>query len=359
MERIIRTKWMYGLVVLLLLLTIIFMIGKVSFFFVEMLAIVKKVLTPFFFSLIIAYLLNPIVTFLNRHHFPRGFAVFILYILFLLFIAFVVKNGGPVIIEEYRELSGKVPELMETYRGWLNRMRMQQVGTPFSLHSGLTNGVRTMEVALTGYITGLFSGMNGIMEKALIVMIIPFIVFYMLKDMKPMQQGILLLVPGRHRMKVKHVLHDIDTALGQYVRGQLTVCGIVGLLAYAGYFIIGLPYALVFAIISAVTNVIPYIGPFIGAAPTILFALTISWKLAVYVIIINAIIQLLEGNVVSPFIVGKSLRLHPLLIIFSVMVGGEVAGILGLILAVPLVASIKVILQHIVAHIVRRPDWPE
>jgi predicted PurR-regulated permease PerM len=359
MERITRSNWLYFLVVLLLLLAIIFMLGKVGVFFIGITRIIKKVLTPFFFALIIAYLLNPIVTFLTERRFPRGVAVFLIYSLFFLFLLFLIVNAGPVLAREYKELSTKLPDLVDTYRDWIGRVRIQQARTPFSLHGGLTTGIQKVEIAMTNYVNGLFTGMDSLLEKIMLVLLIPFIVFYMLKDMKPMQKGALLLVPRRHRPKVRRMLHDINTALGHYVRGQLIVCGVIGLLAYGGYFFIGLPYAIVFASFVALTNIIPYIGPVFGAAPAILFAFTISWKMALYALIINGIIQVLEGNIVSPLIVGKSLHMHPLLIILSVMVGGEIAGIAGLILAVPIVASLKVVVQHIVIHTMRKTEWQD
>lgn len=359
MEKITRTNWLYFMVVVLLVLSIIFLLGKVGVFFIGAIEIIKKVLTPFFFALIIAYLLNPVVTFLTERHFPRGLAVFLIYTLFFLFLLFIVINAGPILMREYKELSEKFPELVGTYRSWIGQMRIQQARTPFSLHGGLSASIQQMELAMTQYVNGLFTGMDSWVEKILLVLLIPFIVFYMLKDMKPMQNGALLLVPRRHRPTVRRMLHDIDTALGHYVRCQLIVCGIIGALAYAGYFFIGLPYAIVFAAFVAITNIIPYIGPVFGAAPAILFALTISWKVALYALIVNAVIQVLESNIVAPFIVGKSLHMHPLLIIVSVMIGGEIAGIVGLILAVPLVASLKVVLQHIMIHTVRKTEWQD
>lgn len=358
MGRLLESRWLYGGVTALLVFGVIYLAGMVSPFFLAVLMIVKKVLAPFFLGLVVAYLLNPIVTFLTHRHFPRGLAIFLIYTLFLLFVAFVIINGGPVLIRESRELSEKLPELMFTYREWIGRVQIQQAGSPLPLHSGLTNGLRQMEIAMSGYVAGLFTDMEDWLDKLLLVMLIPFIVFYMLKDMKPMQRGALLLVPRRHRPTVQRILHDIDHALGQYIRGQLIVCAVVGVLAYAGYFFIDLPYAGVFALLVAVTNIIPYIGPFFGAIPAILFALTVSWKVALYATIVNLIIQVLEGNIVSPFIVGRSLHLHPLFIILAVTIGGEVAGLAGLIFAVPVVACLKVVIQHVVIHTVRR-EKPE
>ena len=101
------------------------------------------------------------------------------------------------------------------------------------------------------------------------------------------------------------------------------------------------------AIVVSITNIIPYLGPFIGALPALVVGLSVSWKMALSVAAVNLIIQMLEGNVVSPQIVGKKLHIHPLFIIFSLLIGGEIGGILGLILAVPIFATLKVIVHHI------------
>jgi len=169
---------------------------------------------------------------------------------------------------------------------------------------------------------------------------------------------VLAIVPRAHRKNVIKLVIDIDTALGNYIRGQFLVCLLVGLLAYVGYWLIGMPYALLLASIVAVFNIIPYLGPFFGAAPAIIMASTISIKMVLLVVAVNMAVQILEGNVISPQVVGRTLHMHPLLIIFALLVGGELAGIVGLILAVPFFAVMKVIIQHIFLYYVRKPTPP-
>lgn len=161
-----------------------------------------------------------------------------------------------------------------------------------------------------------------------------------------LEKAALAVVPVRHRRETVSMLKDIDAALGNYVRGQFTVCLIIGVLAYLGYWLINMPYPLLLASIVAVFNIIPYLGPFFGAAPAIVMASTISLKMVLYVAAINLIVQVLEGNVISPQVVGRKLQMHPLQIIFVLLVGGELAGVVGLILAVPAYAVIKVIAHH-------------
>lgn len=354
----VKSKWITGLAIALLILSIIFMAGKVGSFFSGIYHIGQKVLTPFFVGLVIAYLLNPIVNFLSRHHFPRWLAVLLIYILFFALLFFSILKGGPIIYREFRELSERIPDLVVSLRSWAREMDLQQSILPFSIHGGVTHGMNTLGAAVTGYFTGLFTNINSLLEKLLIYFLIPFIVFYLLKDMKTMHRGILMLFPSRYRIRISRILHDIDIALGQYIHGQLTVGLVIGILTYIGYKIIGLPYAGAFAIMVGATDVIPYIGPFIGAAPAMLIGLSVSWKMALYVIGVNVFVQVLEGNVFSPLIVGRTLHMHPLLIIFAVTVGGEIGGFMGLILAIPVVAICKVILQHTLRHFIHKPDMP-
>lgn len=359
MRKLRKSKLITGLVIALLILSLIFMANKVGSFFSGLFIITKKVLTPFVIGLVFAYLLNPIVNFLNRHHIPRLLSIFIIYFIFFGLLGVLLVKGGPVLLQELRELSNKMPELLFTIKMWAKKMDIQQSILPFSIQGGITHGMNTFGQTINGYFTGLVTNVDDLLEKVLVYFLIPFIVFYLLKDMKTMHRGVLMLIPGAYRGRVSRILHDVDYALGQYIRGQLTVCLVIGVLAYIGYKLIGVPYAGVLAIFVGLTNIIPYIGPFIGAAPAILIALTVSWKIALMTAGINLVIQFLEGNVISPLIVGRSLHMHPLLIILAVTIGGEVAGIAGLIFAVPLVAVGKVILHHTYHHLVRKHELPE
>lgn len=148
----------------------------------------------------------------------------------------------------------------------------------------------------------------------------------MLKDIQSIERTLLTLLPKKQRKPILRLLRDVDDALGNYIRGQFLVCVVVGVLAYIGYLIVGLPYALLMAALVAVFNVIPYLGPIFGLIPSLFVALTVSPKTAVGVVIVNLFVQMLEGNVISPQIVGRSLHMHPLFIILALLVGGEIGG---------------------------------
>lgn len=353
MERLLHSRFIYLLVTIILILTIIFLLLQVQPVVSGLFKLIKAVAIPFLIGVAIAYLLNPVVNLLNRRGVPRAIAVLIIYATFFLVLTVALLNAIPVVIKQARELSEYLPQLTRTYQKWLSEFQIHKYALPEGVQQGLEQGINRLEKDTAVRISTAVDSFPDKIDYFFMFAVIPFVVFYFLKDMKTMRRLTLSIVPARHRRTFTRLTSDIDHALGNYIRGQLTVCGIVGILAYVGYLVIGMKYALLLAFISGITNVIPYLGPFIGAAPAVLLALTVSWKMVLSVVIVNIIVQILEGNVVSPLVVGRKLHMHPLLIIFALLVGEAAGGILGMILAVPVLAVSKVILQYVVLHYVK------
>lgn len=157
-----------------------------------------------------------------------------------------------------------------------------------------------MEDRLTQGITKLMDNIGTTINVLFNVFIVPFLIFYMLKDFEVFERTIVAYLPRSRRKAIVSVMKEIDTALGNYIRGQFIVCVIVGIFAYIGYIIIDMPYALLLASIVAVFNIVPYLGPFLGAAPAVVMASTVSFKMVLFVVIVNTLCQVLESNVVSP-----------------------------------------------------------
>ncbi|MBO8173464.1 MAG: AI-2E family transporter [Bacillaceae bacterium] len=348
-----KSRLLYLLVIALLATAVLYMLLLINPILKGVWDLLKTIVIPFFTGVAIAYLLHPVVEKLNRRGVPRSVAVLLIYALFFLFMTVVLMNAIPVFIKQMKELGEHLPELTAIYQDWIREFQIHKYDFPQGIQQGLEQGIMQMEQGTSLLVSGLVDSFRDKLEYLFLFAIVPFVVFYLLKDMKTMQRLVLTFVPSRHRKKFTRLVGDVDHALGNYIRGQLMVCGVVGTLAYVGYLIIGIKYPLILASIIAVSNVIPYLGPFIGAAPAVLLALTISWKMTVSVVIVNILVQILEGNVVSPLIVGRTLHMHPLLIIFAVLVGGEMAGIPGMILAVPALAILKVITQHVFLYYVK------
>ncbi|WP_261304878.1 AI-2E family transporter [Paenibacillus andongensis] len=354
MERFWKNKWFVGLVYLLLVLASLYMLLQIKPIMFSVFAFIKAILTPFFIAVIISYILNPIVNILNQRKVPRTIAVLLIYSVFLTSLTVIIMNMTPMFVSQIAELNEHMPQMAMRAQAIVDGFNQNQL-LPDSVRNGFNHSLTKLENSISMAISNYMNQIGNTINMLFIAFIVPFVAFYILKDFQIIEKTALAIVPREHRKKTIKLLIDIDTALGNYIRGQLLVCVIIGVLAYLGYWLIGMPYALLCASVVAVFNIIPYLGPFFGAAPALIMASTISLKMLLFVALVNLAVQILEGNVISPQVVGRTLHMHPLVIIFALLVGGEIAGIVGLILAVPFFAVMKVIIQHVFLHYVHKP----
>jgi len=203
--------------------------------------------------------------------------------------------------------------------------------------------------SLPDNITASVGKILGVVTNITLALItVPFILFYMLKDGHRFPETVVKVLPQSYRHEGLTIFKDLYETLATYIQGQVIVSLFVGLGCYIGYTIIGLEYALLLGIIVAITNIIPYVGPFIGAAPAVIIGLIDSPMKAALVAIVVTVVQQIDGNLLSPLIIGKRLNTHPLTIILLLIGAGSFGGILGMILAVPAYAVLKAVTLHVV-----------
>ncbi|TCS83810.1 putative PurR-regulated permease PerM [Tepidibacillus fermentans] len=350
MNEIPYLKAMIYLIITIFVLTILYLLMKVSPIFGQILFFIKNLFLPFFIALIISYLLHPIVTILHNRGVPRSIAVLLIYIVFFGSVTIICLRAFPLLATQVKELGENLPLIIQRIKSWLDGIR-NGYPIPDSIQKGIDTSIQNWEAKLTSGFSHVMDWVGNTISILFTIFLVPFVSFYILKDYKLIEKTVITFVPRSKRKGMIRLLKEIDEALGNYIRGQLIVITIVGVLAYIGYLIIDLPYALLLAFIVSITDIIPYIGPFIGMAPALIVAMSISWKMVISVLIVNLTIQALEGNVISPQVVGRKLNIHPLLIIISLLIGGESGGVVGMILAVPIFAILKVILQHIFIYL--------
>ncbi|RAP77961.1 AI-2E family transporter [Paenibacillus montanisoli] len=353
MERFTNNRLFAWLVYLILGLTALYLLLLLKPIIIQIYVFLRAVLAPFLIAMIISYVLNPIVSLLNERKVPRTIAVLLIYAVFCASLAVVLMNAIPMFLEQLQELNRHMPDFTIKAQNFVNDINNTSF-LPESIRSGIDKSLYKLEKQASEAIFAFINNIGQMINVVFIAFIIPFLAFYILKDFEVFERTLLTYVPKSHRKHAVRLLKDIDHALGSYIRGQFIVCVIVGTLAYIGYLIIGMPYPILLASVVAITNIIPYLGPFFGAAPALIMASTVSIKMMLLVVVVNTACQILEGNIISPQVVGRTLHMHPLSIIFALLVGGELAGIVGMILAVPIFAALKVIVQHIFAYYVRR-----
>ncbi|MFH2034288.1 MAG: AI-2E family transporter, partial [Candidatus Margulisiibacteriota bacterium] len=186
------------------------------------------------------------------------------------------------------------------------------------------------------------SGLVNIFSQFLKVIVIPVITFYLLKDKEKLYSGAMELLPKNHRHKTEQILEQINTVLTNYVKGELILCSVVGLMVGIGLYFLGVKFFLIFGLISAITEFIPVIGPFIGAVPAVIIAFLISPALALKVIILYLLVQAFENSLLVPRIMGDKMNLHPVTVILAILILGKLIGPWGLFFAAPIMAIIKI-----------------
>jgi predicted PurR-regulated permease PerM len=353
MESFFKNRWFVALIYALLGLAVLYMLQLIRPLIFGVFDFLKAVITPFFAAMVVAYVLHPIVCLLHERKVPRTVAVLLIYAVFLTSAAVVLLNLIPIFLKQVKELNEHIPDLTLRAQSLVDGLNDSKF-LPESVRIGINKSLVKLENGVSTAVSNYLDGLGDKLNSLFVALIVPFLAFYILKDFRLLERAALALVPKPHRRQTVRMLADIDEALGNYVRGQFLVCLIVGVLAYIGYWIIGMPYALLLASLVALFNIIPYIGPFLGAAPALIMASTVSLKMVLLVVVVNLSVQILEGNVVSPQVVGKKLRMHPLTIIFVLLVGGKLAGIVGMIGAVPFYAVGKVLFHHLRQYYIAR-----
>ncbi|WP_053219076.1 AI-2E family transporter [Virgibacillus senegalensis] len=325
----------------------LYLLWKLLPLYRSILTIFLHILTPFIIAALIAYLLHPIIEKLHHYHLPRWFAIIGIYLLFFGLSGYFLYKAFPILLHQLRDLNANLPEFMEQYRSAIYGLYERTAYLPESVHDRMDVLFYRVEEFIGNLLSGLVEQAAKFMDIILLAAVIPVLVFYMLKDFDLIRKVFSRLTPERFRDDGRKLCMEIDKSLGNYIRGQLLVCLFVSLTTYGFLWLIDMRYPLLLALIMGITNIIPYFGPILGAIPAVVIAFTISYKMMIYVVIAVFVVQIIEGNLLSPFIVGKSINIHPILIIFALLAGGEIGGIIGMILAVPLLTILKVILFHL------------
>jgi predicted PurR-regulated permease PerM len=254
---------------------------------------------------------------------------------------------GPPLKEQMDRLIYNLPQITETAkRKWIELSRHPWVTQYVEWDQLMTDAAEYLKKSFRSILSNI-AGFLGVIANIVVVFVtVPFILYYMLKEGEKFPPMLLRILPDREREEGMRVLRDMDAALSSYIKGQVLVSVFVGLIMYIGYLIIGLDYSLLLALASMLTNVIPLIGPLIGTIPAVVVGFTESPAMAMKVLVVALIAQQLEGNFVSPTVMGRSLNIHPLTIIVLLLVAGSLGGFLGLLLAVPAYAVAKVVISH-------------
>ncbi|GAB4073873.1 cell elongation protein CozEb [Barrientosiimonas marina] len=339
----------YGLTLLILIGVTIFIYTKVSFIFDPLITIASTILPPFILAFIAFYLLNPIVDLLERLHIYRIWGIVIIILALSGILTGLILLMAPAVESQVKDLVSRLPAYVQQLGEGIDSWLQQSFLAPYYQqgYAWLTSNLSNISSQVGNYIGGAVEGFQNVASTitsvVAVIITFPIILFFMLKDGGQFKRFFLNLLPPKYRNEVNKILQNMDVQVGSYIQGQIIVATCIGILLYIGYLIIGLDYAITLAIIAAITSVVPYLGPMIAITPAIIIAIVDSPIMLLKLGIVWAAVQFLEGNFISPNVMGKTMQVHPLSIILVLLVAGNLFGVVGVILGIPGYAILKVI----------------
>ncbi|WP_228618076.1 AI-2E family transporter [Exiguobacterium sp.] len=358
MHIMFESKWYRALFWALTIFLVIWVGTQISFVFEPVKVILALVTVPLILAGLFFYFLVGIVDYLEKRSGKRGVSVAITLTSLLLIITIVFSVLGPLLVEQVTSLVNALPSIAKELQVQIFAVRDSLMENEFlsrfvnendDMFTEFTNNVTAYLGDIFGNVASSVGRLVGFITSAVItIVVIPFMLIYMLLDGKRLPDSIVKWLPKSYESETRKILNDMHTTVKNYVHAQLLVAFFVGITSLIGLWIVGVDYAILLALFMMVTNIIPYVGPFLGAAPAVVVAFIQEPIMAVWVIVVIIIVQQIESNVISPLIQGKSLKVHPLTIIIVLLVAGNLAGIIGMLIAVPTYAVAKVVVQNIV-----------
>ncbi len=319
--------------------------------FLVLLWVLSDVVLPFLVGSAIAYFLDPVADRLERLGASRAVATTIIFVLLILTVAVALLAIVPLIIQQSSGLIEAAPGIFENLRAFLTERFPDIFDEGSPIQTSLANLGQTIQDRGAELLQTVLSSAAGVVNVIVFMVVVPVVAFYMLLDWDRMIARIDDLLPRDHAPTVRKLAAQIDRTLASFVRGQGTVCLILGTFYAVALMIVGLQFGLVVGLIAGLLTFIPYVGALVGGGLAIGLALFQFWGNWWMIVIVAAIFQagqIAEGNVLTPKLVGSSVGLHPVWLIFALSAFGTVFGFVGLLVAVPVAAVIGVLVRYVV-----------
>lgn len=313
-------------------------------FFVTLL----KVLAPFFIGLVLAWLIDPIIKFFQTKKINRILSTSVVFVLLITIVYLLFNWMIPVIFEQLNDFIQMLPKILDDIVGWFNNIFNGLKSTEFinfdnikleAIHS-VETFISELTTSLPATFVSIVKGMFSFFGVFLLGLMIGL---YLLFDFDNSKRVILNIIPKRFRKESTGLFSEINTSLFNFVKGTAITSTLVTVLCTLVFSLVGLKAPFLLGLICGVTNIIPYVGPYIGAIPAIIVAFSQGAGTGILVGVLILIIQTIEGNVIHPLVMSKAMKLHPVTILISLLIFEHFFGIMGMILAAPIVAVLKII----------------
>ncbi|MHA7610800.1 Permease [Weissella viridescens] len=356
MERLKQSKLLYWTLEALAVVVLIWVLSQLSFVLKPIGQFIGAVFVPLIVSGFLYYLMNPVVKFVSKikigkRHLGRGLSVAIVMILFLAIIVLAIFTFVPNLVEQLTKVVASAPKSISGMQEWLKGLSNNELVRRISKELDLSNLQKHVQKYAEGFLVGTANGLGAVVGTLTGVIVtaitVPVMTIYMLLDGDKLVPFLQKLFVPKNKEKVADILHRLDETISNYITGQAIEMIFVGVFTTVGYFMIGQEYALLLGVVAGLTNMIPYVGPYIGYIPAVIVALMQGgFKQAALVTIVVLVVQQIDSNLIYPRIIGNTLNIHPLTIIVLLLAAGNIAGIPGMILAVPAYAIVRTIVIY-------------
>ncbi|MDF2572842.1 MAG: yhhT 2 [Sporomusa sp.] len=321
-----------------------------------MLSQVTVIYLPVIVAVTAAFVLNPLVNALTalsvgkrEYHLPRGVAILIVFILTGFLITIMTTFVLLPFIGEFNNFVIDLPKLISRINilSILIEQRANSTQVPENIRLLITNGLSDAAAYAVTLMRNAINAVFTLATQIIELVVVPVLTYYFLKDWRSLKAGVITLFPPSSQARAVSVIEEMAVVVSNYIRGQVLISVIMGLMVFSGMYYLRVDYPLVLGLLATFTETIPILGPIIGAIPAILLAYLASPVLATKVAAFYIILHQIENHIIVPNIMGHTIDLHPVLVIVSLLIGGQLYGIAGMILAVPVAALLKVILRHL------------
>ena len=348
---------LFVLLSILLIGLIILIFDKIAFIFYPLTVFFSTVVLPIILATIAYYLLRPILRLLEKMRIPRIWGILIIFIGAIGLISLLIFLVLPFLKLQFHNLVEDFPTYFKQLMLTIDAFFRTSFFAPY--YEGLDINAKTLvETApanigkfftdtIGGIAVGVTSFVSALTGFILAIVTVPFILFYLLKDGEKLPKLIIKMLPPRMRDDADVIFRDADNQISSYIQGQILVAMCIGIMVSIGFFIIGMDYALLLGVLAMFTSVVPYLGPLIAITPAVIIAIVSSPWMLVKLAAVWTIVQLIDGKFISPQIMGKSLQIHPITIIFVLLTAGSIFGVPGVILGIPGYALLKVVVTHL------------
>ncbi|UQS85573.1 AI-2E family transporter [Apilactobacillus apisilvae] len=342
---------------ILLVVGIIFICTKLDFIFSPIGTFFSAIFMPILIAGVLFYMLNPVVNLLMKikisktKNLSRLMSIIIVFILFFLILFYATSFLIPRIVNQVTNLFNNLPDLANETTNYVKNYSHKGILKNVYLSDYVNKFQSYISSYAQQFLSGLTSSIGSIISMAastvVILVTVPVMLFYMLKDGHKLLPNIAKVLPSNRRKSTIRLLQKMSATISNYIGGQMIECLFVGIFTSIGYVLVGQKYALLLGCFAGICNIIPYVGPYIGIMPSLFISFSEDFTKVIAVIIVVLIVQQVDGNLVYPNVIGKSLNIHPLTIIIILLAAGNISGLLGMILAIPLYAVVKVIVQYV------------